>query len=137
MSRDFDGDCDELTSEFREMRTALETHSTGWDREVAGLEETVKDLCKRMNGPGAEGGYGDNRSLERKMPKRYASIGTRGSARSKTASVLITRPHRKRSRRRSKHSMRGAPSFATAISAGCLRSFGRAFRLSTSAIRAG
>ena len=47
------------------MRKALETHSTGWDRKVAGLEDTINDLCRRMGRPGgAEGNY--EPGLERK-----------------------------------------------------------------------
>ena len=55
--------------------------------------------------------------LSAKMRKRCASIGTRGFTRSRMGSVLITRPHRTRARRRSRRNTHGVPSFATAISA--------------------
>jgi len=57
-------DYDDLLTEMKTLGAAFEKGTTGFDRKLAGLEESINELFKRVSRPGAEGGY--DHGFERK-----------------------------------------------------------------------
>jgi HK97 family phage major capsid protein len=50
-------DSDDMVTELRKTREVFDKHGTKLDRRVDGLEESINDIYRRVQRPGADGGY--------------------------------------------------------------------------------